>query len=127
MKKIVLPIILFCLLLFIIIPNFAGAQGIVPCGNPGQDACTIKYFFVMLVNIYEFIVKMIATPLAVIAIIVGAIFMMISGGNPNLMSRGKEVLKLAIIGLVLVFGSYLIIDFILTTIGFTGNWQNPFQ
>ena len=126
MKKIILPIILFYLLLFIIIPAIVDAQGIVPCGNPGEKACTITDFFTLLTNIYSFIIWSIATPLAIIAIIVGAIFMMISGGNPNLMSRGKEILKLAIIGLVLVFGSYLIIDFILKTLGFTQNWQSPF-
>lgn len=50
--------------------------------------------------------------------------MMISAGNPDLMNKGKQILKWAIIGLVLVFGSWVIIDFILKTIGFTKeNWS----
>ena len=100
------------------------ATGLVPCGV--SCSCTISNVFLMLVKIYNFIVLMIATPLAVIAITVGAIFMMLSAGNPGLMGKGKTILYSAIIGLVLVFCSYLIINFILTTIGFTGNWASPF-
>jgi len=77
----------------------------------------------MLVKIYEFIVWWIATPLAVIAIIIGGVMMMISAGNPNLLGTGKKILYAAIIGLVLAFGSYLIIDFILHAIGFNQDWS----
>jgi len=126
MKKIFLSFAFFCFLSIIFIPILANADGLVPCGNAGQTACTIKDFFTMAVNIYTFIVLQIASPLAIIAMIVGGIFMMVSAGNPGLMATGKKILYSAIIGLVLVFASWLIIDFILTTIGFTGNWQNPF-
>jgi hypothetical protein len=116
MKKIYLPIILFCLLSIIFVPVLVKA-GIVPCNGPD---CTIDKFFEMLGGIYNFIVKDIATPLAVIAVTVGGILMLISAGNPNLMSTGKKVFYSGIIGLVLVFCSYLIIKFILTAIGYTG-------
>jgi len=65
-------------------------------------------FFQMLTTIYNFIVWILATPLAVIALIIGGILMMISAGNPNLMGTGKKILYSAIIGLALVFCSYLI-------------------
>ena len=130
MKKIFLSILLFCLLSIIFAPIITSAQGIVPC-NPTCDKdgknctgqCTINDFFTMLANIYGFIVKMIATPLAVIALTVGGIFMLISAGNPALMTKGKEILKWAIIGLALTWGSWLIIDFVLKAIGYTGNWS----
>ena len=67
---------------------------------------------------------MIATPLAVIALIVGGIFIMISAGNPNLLGNGKKILYAAIIGLALVWGSWLIIDFILHTIGYDQSWSS---
>ncbi|OGZ78190.1 MAG: hypothetical protein A2358_02475 [Candidatus Staskawiczbacteria bacterium RIFOXYB1_FULL_37_44] len=123
MKNKFLPVILFLLFLF---PVFAFAQGLVPCGNApdGSDACTINDFFIMLVRVYDFIVKMIATPLAVIALIVGAILMMASAGDPGIFGKGKEIIKWAVIGLFLVWGSFLIIDFILKTIGFLGNWSS---
>jgi hypothetical protein len=123
MNKIFLFGALLFLLSVIFIPAIVLAQGLVPCS--GTD-CTIESFFTMMVNVYTFIVLQIATPLAVIALVVGGIFMMLAAGNPNLMSTGKKIFWSAIIGLVLVFASYLIISFILTTIGFRGNWANPF-
>jgi len=121
-KKIFLQVILFILLSTIFMPVFARAtcgdgSGIINCGcaADGSDACTIGDFFTTLGKIYSFIVKDIATPLAVIAITIGGILMLISAGNPNLMSTGKKVFYSAIIGLVLVFCSYLIINFILCT------------
>jgi hypothetical protein len=127
-KKIFLSIVLLCLLSIIFVPFLAKAAGnptegqpLVPCN--GSD-CTICSFFQMLTTIYNFIVWDLATPLAVIALIVGGIFILISAGNPNLMGTGKTILYAAIIGLALVFGSYLIIDFILHAIGYTQSWSS---
>jgi hypothetical protein len=80
----------------------------------------------MLVKIYNFIVQDIATPLAIISLTVGGILMMMSAGNPNLMTLGKKIFYAAIIGLALVFGSWVIINTIAVTIlGYSfnaGNW-----
>ena len=126
MKKIFLLGIFFILIFFVFAPKIAMAwspgQPIVPC----TDNCKLEDFFTMFVNLYSFIVLEIAGPLAIIALVVGGIFMMVSAGNPSLMSTGKSILKAAIIGLILVFASWVIINFILTTIGFQGNWQKPF-
>ena len=142
MKKIFLSIFLFCLLSIIFIPFLAQAWSIgdqiVPntCGIgnlpnniadcPGDTGCPcgIAEFFTMLSNIYSFIVLEIASPLAVIAIAIGGILMLISAGNPGMFSLGKNILYAAIIGLVLAFGSYLIIDSIVTILGYTGTWSS---
>ena len=76
----------------------------------------------MLGNIYSFLVLQIATPLAVIALIVGGVLMMISAGNPNLMGTGKKIFYAAVIGLALAFCSYLIIKVVLSAVGYTGNF-----
>jgi len=121
MKKIFLLISLFFLILSLT-PVFTNAA-IVPCGNPGQAQCTITDFFVMLNNIYNFIVWNIAAPLAILGLTIGGIFMMISAGNPQLLGTGKNILKMAIIGLVLVFCSWIIVNTILTALGYKGNWS----
>jgi len=117
MNKFYLSIVIFCLLSIIFIPALAKAS-LVPC----DTNCSINDFFTMLVNIYNFIVWQIATPLATIALIIGGAFMMISAGNPNQFNLGKTIVYSAIIGLVLVFGSWLIINTILTTLGYNGSW-----
>ena len=79
----------------------------------------------MAANIYEFIVKYIVTALATTMIVVGAVFLMISAGNPNLAGIGRKMIYSAIIGLVLVYGSWIIIDTLLKILGYTGNWSSP--
>ena len=94
---------------------------IVPQTGTGPSGTyTLNDFFTMVGNIYNFIVKDLATPLAVIAVAIGGLLMMISAGNPNLMSIGKKVFWSAIIGLVLVYLSYLIIDWLLKAMGISG-------
>jgi len=124
MKKTFLLVILSISLILISVPFLVSAegQGIVPC--EGED-CDLKMLFKMAGAIYSFITKKIATPLALLAITIGAILILISAGNPNLASTGKKVLAAGIIGLVLAYGSYLIVDFIMTTLKFKGNWANP--
>jgi hypothetical protein len=130
-KKLYLPIFFFCLLSILFIPVLVNGAcgdgtGIVNCGcaPDGSDACTITDIFVMLVKIYNFIILQIATPLAIIALIVGAIMILISAGNANLLGMGKKIIYSAIIGLVLVFCSWLIINFIMEALGYTGpSWS----
>ncbi len=100
-----------------------GVDGIVPCGQYPNCPCDITDVFIILTNIYFFVVAWIATPLAVIAIVIGAVIMMISAGNPQALGTGKKVLYAGIIGLVLVLCSWLIIDFVLSALGYRGSWN----
>ena len=114
-------------LVLFLIPVLTSAQApFVRCGNAGQNSCTICDFFATLTYIYNFLVLDIATPLAIIGITIGAILMMISAGNPQLLSLGKHIFYMAVIGLVLVFCSWLIINTLLTAMGYNlGTWWNP--
>lgn len=94
-----------------------GATGLVPCGV--TCSCTILNFFAMLGRIYEFLVKDIAAPLAILALTIGGVLILISAGNPNLMSTGKKIVYVSIIGLFLVFASWLIVDLILGALGYS--------
>ena len=91
MKKIFLSIALFCLLSIIFAPVLVKADylPIVQCGNDPSSPCGILDFFAMLERIYSFIVFYIATPLAVISLIIGGILMMISAGDPTTFGKGK--------------------------------------
>ena len=135
MKKLFLIIALFCLLVIVFIPligqasECTGQTGIVKCGQTKYCPCELCDVFSTLLYVYNFIVLDIATPLAVLALTIGGVFILISAGNPTLMSKGKTILYAAIIGLVLVFGSFLIIDFILNDVlGYSMNgavWYAP--
>jgi len=54
--------------------------------------------------------------LAIIAFIYGGILYLTSGVNPKYVEKGKEVMKYAVIGLVVIFSSYAVITFLLKTV-----------
>lgn len=116
------------------------ADGLVPCGtgsptNPDGTInsywrrCELKDLFTLALNVYNFIVLKIATPLAGLLIVIGGVLIMISGGpggknpvtgvvSPNLYTTAKNMIKGAAIGIFLIFGSWLIINIVLTAIGY---------
>lgn len=114
MKKIYLILFISLVLLF---PLISLGAGLVPCGNPGEAACTLNDFFKLLAGLYNFMVWNIASPLAVLMVTVGGVLMLISAGNPNLFGLGKKTVYAAIIGIILVFGALLIINSILGLLG----------
>lgn len=105
-----------------------GKIGFVPCGLKTKYTatgvpdgvicpCTLDHFFLMLGDIYTFVVYNIATPLAILMIIIGAGLMMASAGNPNTFNLGKKTVYAAIIGIIFVFGALLIVNTILNILG----------
>jgi len=105
------------------------ATGLVPCGVTLNDRgiptcpCQIGHVFVAINSVISFIVWDIATPAAVLFLIIGGLLMLVSAGNANLLSLGKQILVSTVIGLVLIFCAWLIVNFILTGLGYTGTWS----
>lgn len=122
MKKLLL---FFILLTVFLVPQLAMGQA-VGCGNDGQEPCTLAWLFGLVVWIYNFIVWYIATPLATLMIVIGGIMILISGGNPGLASNGKNILKVSIIAILLIWGAYLIIESVFGAIGYGGGINPPF-
>jgi len=54
--------------------------------------------------------------IAFIMFIYGGMFMLTSRGNPDMITRGKNILIWSVIGLLVIFGSYVFVSFILTAI-----------
>ncbi len=118
--------LLFFLILFLF-GNLVKAQGLVPCGNPGQRACTLCDFFVLFENIVNFVLIKIVPPLATLMIAIGGFLYLFAGSNPNLLNRSKQIFYSIAIGLLIVYGSWLLVNLFFQTIGvaeWTGlkNW-----
>jgi len=56
--------------------------------------------------------------LTLLMFIYGGFIMIFSGGSPDRVQKGKQTLLNAIIGLVIVFSAYAIIQFTLSAVGF---------
>lgn len=100
--------------LFIAAPHPAQAQAIPwsgVCVGTGKaaDVATIQGFECMLANVFLVFFALIGLA-AFIMIIVGAITILLSGGNSKGMETGKKTITFAIIGLVLALSGFIIIN-----------------
>lgn len=110
-------IILF-FLVAITIPVFANAV-LVPCGGSkttSTEACTLADLAKLADKVIKFLLLQLAMPLAIVSILIGGILMITSRGDPGQLQRGKDIFYYSVIGFVLAFGAYLIIEVIITTL-----------
>lgn len=109
-------------------------EGLVPCGKivyingsiadgkcSGGDKqlihCQFCHFFVMLDGIVDFVLINIIPPLAVLMIVVAGILFYLGGAKPDLLIRGRKLINGVVIGLFLIYGSYMIIGIFLSVLG----------
>ncbi len=86
--------------------------------------CKLGHFFLMIARIYYFAVWILAVPFAALMVVVGGILILISGGNPGLFEKGRNILKYTFIALLLIFGSWLIINTVLRAIRYDLPWSS---
>jgi len=112
MKKIFL---LSFLLLFLSLSQVQAA-GLVPCGEEGNP-CQFCHFFVLINNIIEFVMFKLVPVIAVVMLIVGGIMFFFAGAKPDVLTRAKGIITSVVIGLVVIFCAWLIVNTVLTKIG----------
>lgn len=81
--------------------------------------CQICHLFVMINGAINYLFLVIIPPLVVAMFVLSGIFFYLGGARPNFKSRAKEVLKTTLIGLVLIYGSFLIVGLALSLLGVT--------
>ena len=69
------------------------------------------------INITKWILAIVGS-IALLFFIYGGLTFLISAGNTAAVDRGKKILGGAVVGLVIVFASYLIIKFVLQAIDY---------
>lgn len=88
--------------------------GLVPCGNTGQPACTICDGFVLAQNIIDFIMIDIIPPVAALILAIAGVLFLFTGGSSRRRTQARNLLKNAVIGIVIAYASFLIINSVLT-------------
>ncbi len=119
--------VLFTITIFLLVPLFAHAS-IVPCGQSVDDpntnyfetdSCNLCHLFVGVSNVITFLTYDISLPASVIGFIIGGFFILTAAGSEERLKKGKNAVTFTVIGLLLVFGAWLIMDLIL------GNLVDP--
>lgn len=115
-----------CFLLALPLLTF-GQGGLVPCGEPGNP-CKFCHFFVMLKRIVDWFLFVVVPSVAVLMAAIGGVMMIFAAGRPGTVAKGKSILTSTVIGLVIIFCAWLIVNTFLTVIGLSnvtvGTW-NP--
>lgn len=101
---------------------FAGELGpIVPQGSAYESGdYELNDVMRMGLNVVDIILGVVGS-LALLMFVYGGIMMLISAGNSDKVSKAKGIIIAAVIGLGIVFASYLIIEFVMGALGV--NWQ----
>jgi len=116
-----LLIILFCT------PILTSAAGLVPCGGPGESACTTCDLLVLTQNVLEFALKM-AFLIIIGFIVYGGFRWIFSLGKEENLKAGQQIITNAIIGLVIILTAWIIVNTVFWTIkqmggdDYTGTW-----
>ncbi len=81
--------------------------------------CKLNDFTLIAINISKIILGIVGS-LSLLAFVAGGLMMMLSAGNPEWVTRGKQTIIGAVIGLAIVFTSYTIIYFVFKSLGISG-------
>lgn len=116
-------------LLFFLAGNIAIAAGLVPDPTgpisvdcPAGQNCgnyTLNDILSTVLLVSNFILGIVGS-LALFALTAGGLMWILSGGNAEWVSRGKEAVKGAVIGLAIVFTSFMIIQLVFLALGIEG-------
>ncbi len=115
-------------------PNIDDTAGLIPCGRNYNDLdttwdecapCNLCSVILMSQLIIEFMVKL-AGVAAMIAIAIGGFLYMFAAGKQGAIDTAKSMIKYVLIGFIIVFIAWALIDTVLTMFGYIdpigGEW-----
>jgi len=85
-------------------------------------SCSLCHLFVMIDGIVDFILLKIVPPIATIILMISGIAFYQSLGNPGKFSRAKSIFISVIIGLLIIYASWVIINEVLVKIMGIADW-----
>lgn len=111
----------FCFLFSAFYANAA----LVPCGPGNGRSCQFCDLATLIERIINFGIYNIAIPLSVIFIVYGGFVIMTAGDSSERVKNGKDIIKAAIIGFIIVLCSWLIVNAVLSVL--TGQSFEPWS
>lgn len=109
-------------------------KSLVPCGNGIIDSngetieCNFCHIFELADNIYTYVVFKLVPIVSVLMIAIGGFIILTGASNPEGYKKGMDIIKITVIALIIIYGSWLAIQFVLgiLTSGSTDStWYNP--
>ena len=114
----------FLVLMGLTIANLVQAgfvtEPIVPCGWGDKPDCNLCHLWHMGSNIINFITFNLAIPVASLLFIAAGVIFLISGGSEEKVALARSIFTNTVIGIVIIFCSWMLIDTLIKTIGGSG-------
>jgi hypothetical protein len=111
----------FILPILFLLAATASAAGLVPdCGATGN--CQLNDFLQVGLLVVNWIFGVVG-PVVLFFFILGGFFFIFSSGESGKVEKGKNMIIGSVVGLIIMFASYVIIQFAMTALGVTGTWQ----
>jgi hypothetical protein len=93
------------------------------CGQPNAPACSLNVFVKVGVNVANFILGIVGA-LTLLMFVFGGLTWMLSGGSSSAVQKGKDIIIGSVVGLLIVFASYMIINFVVNNVFEAKNANN---
>jgi hypothetical protein len=91
------------------LPLFAQARGLVPCGGYNESPCNVYDVFYLIARVTNWLL-MVAGIYAVYQIVNHAFWLALTAGNEEAITKRREGITEAIVGLVFAFLAYLMVN-----------------
>jgi len=122
-KKYLLSLVISLVVFGSLVAPFTAQAGLVICGLSEDDPkttnikedeeCTLCHLFATANNLLDGFTIYLVTPIAGLAIAWAAFRLITSGGDPSAKADAKNLLLNILKGLVIIWGAWLLIDFII--------------
>lgn len=116
-------------------PAAAPSTGFLPTANGPKTGCpddttncgnyTLNDMMSVALIVSNYILGIVGS-LALLAFVVGGMMWVLSAGNAELVTRGKQTIIGAVIGLVIVFTSFMIIQLVYASLGLGWKGESSF-
>ncbi len=97
-------------ILFMAFPAFAA----IVSGDLKNPPNSLNSFLKLGINVANYILGIVGA-LTLLMFVYGGVMMIISGGSADKVKKGKDIIIGSVVGLMIVFGSYLIVSFVSKT------------
>lgn len=110
-----------------ILPQATGSSNCSTQGGMSPTDCgdyAINDFLTLAINISKFVFGILGS-LTLLMFVYGGLMFLISAGSADKVGQAKKIITAAVVGLLIVFGSWLIINFVFKAMGL--NWQGKVE
>ncbi len=79
--------------------------------------CQLCHSFIMVDKAVDYVVTKLVPLLAILMLVIGGVMFYLGGVRPELLSRAKTLIRGVVIGLVLIYSAYMIVNIFLMVLG----------